>query len=99
MKSKILIASAVLLGASVAVAAPVQAHSTHDHLPLYVLTGLALYGAYTSHDHHHHHGHHRGHYAPRRYSSSYGYSSHHGHGPKHGHASGGQPRHRGRHGK
>ena len=58
MKSKILIASAVLLGASVAVAAPVQAHSTHDHLPLYVLTGLALYGAYTSHDHHHHHGHH-----------------------------------------
>ncbi len=104
MKSKVLIASAVLLSASVVAAAPAQAHD--DHWPLYALTGLALVGAYTSHHHNHgHSGHHHGHYAPRRYSSSYGYSSGHrhgssrGHGPSHGHGPGAQPRHRGRHGK
>lgn len=98
MKSKVLIASVVLLGASVAVAAPAQAHD--EHWPLYALTGLALVGAYSSHHHNHGHGHyggHRGHYAPRRHSSSHGYRSGRGHGSSHGrgpsHGSGNHGRH------
>ncbi len=82
MKSKTLIISAVLLAASVAVAAPVQAHDRHTDLwPLYGLTGLILLDAY-SHDHHHHKHYYRD--GPRyrheyRRNYSYGRPGKHGH--------------------
>jgi len=71
MKSKLLLISAVVLAASVAVAAPVQAHDRYGDLwPLYGMTGLILLDSY-SYNHHHHkhhyydgpryrHEHHRG---------------------------------------
>jgi len=74
MKSKLLLIGTVALAASVAVAAPVQAHD-NDLWPLYGLTGLILLDAY-SHEHHHHH---RGYYyydAPRyrhEHRRDYGY--------------------------
>lgn len=82
MKSKTLLIGAVLLGASVAVATPVQAHDS-DLWPLYGLTGLILLDSY-SHDHHHHKHHYYG--GPR-----YRYE-------RHRHYSYGQPaKHRHRH--
>ena len=54
MKSKMLLIGAVAMVASVAVAAPVQAHDRHSDLwPLYGLTGLILLDSY-AHEHHHH---------------------------------------------
>ena len=92
MKSKVLIASAVLLGASIAVAAPVQAHDSHHDLwPLYGLTGLILYDAYSSNHHHHKHHYyddHRGRYRYRR-DYSYGRPGH-----KHRHNDYGKSKHR-----
>ncbi len=79
MKSKILIASAVLLGSSVVMAAPVQAHD-NNLWPLYGLTGLILYDNITSHHHdrhkHRYYDDHRGQYKHRRHHS-YGRQSGH----------------------
>ncbi|MDJ0806289.1 MAG: hypothetical protein QNJ78_05590 [Gammaproteobacteria bacterium] len=79
MKSKVLIASAVLLGTSIATAAPVQAHSGHDLWPLYGLTGLILYDSLSSHHHHHKHRYYddnRGQYRHRRHHSHGRYDRH-----------------------
>ncbi|MEN8178253.1 MAG: hypothetical protein ABFS39_06480 [Pseudomonadota bacterium] len=74
MKSKVLIASAVLLGASVAVAAPAQAHDSHNDLwPLLGLPGLILYDSLSSHHRdyqkHRYYDDHRGQYRHRRQHS------------------------------
>ena len=79
MNTKVMLVSAILLGASVVVA-PVQAHQNHNDLwPLHGLTGLILYDAYSSHHHHHKHRYYdgdRGHY-------NYRYRRHHSDGFKH----------------
>lgn len=78
-KSKILIASAVLLGSSFAMAAPAQAHELPDPLwPLYGLTGIILHDATRHHDHykHRYYDDHRDQYRHRRHHS-YGWDDRH----------------------
>ena len=80
MNSKILLASSVLLGASLAVS-PVQASDDDDLWLLYGLTGIVLYErghhdhGYYGHEHHEHEHHDHGYYGHEQHE-------HHGHGHK-----------------
>jgi hypothetical protein len=85
MKSKMLIISAVLLAASVAVAGPVQAHDRNDDLwPLYGLTGLILLDAYSRDHRHHRHYYYDGPRYRHEYRRDYSYGQPGRHGPRHG---------------
>jgi hypothetical protein len=82
MKSKMLLFGTALMAASVAVAAPVQAHDRYNDLwPLYGLTGLILLDSYS--DHHHHHKRH--YYGGPRYRHEYRRDYSYGHPTKHRH--------------
>lgn len=80
-KSRALLLSIVLSGASAGFAAPAQAHHAHDGVwPYYGLLGLVLLNSYSSHQHskpRYYHKH-RSHYKHRRHYS-HGHMRHHRH--------------------